>query len=175
MRGFLIVLALMMPAFSAQAADLGPLAPAAEGKVQCFQPNEVAKTCQSIGSYRISPTGEIENTATIMISTGPQVVMTTHAPAVIKAGKDCGVLKPAHLDAATFMVEGQPATASQTAALRTQMKGALRTPLGHEVCSAYAPNGAALMATSTFDGLARPDLDQKVMWVSPSEGYRVAP
>ena len=175
MRGFLIVLALSAPAFSASAADLGPLAPAAQGKVQCFRPNEVAKTCQSLGSYKISPSGEIENTATMMISTSPQVVMTTHAPAVIKAGKDCGVLKAEHIDASTFVVEGKPADAQQTAALRTQMKAALKNTLGHEVCSAYVPNGAALLATSTFDGFARPDLDQKVIWVSPSEGYKVAP
>jgi hypothetical protein len=175
MRGFLIVLALCAPPLSARAADLGPLAPAAEGKVQCYQPNEVAKTCQSIGSYRIGPGGEIENTASMMISTSPQVVMTTRAPAVIKAGKDCGVLKAEHIDASTFVVEGKPADAAQTAALRAQMKGALRSVIGHEVCSAYLPNGAALMATSTIDGMANPSLDQKVIWVSPAEGYKVAP
>jgi hypothetical protein len=175
MRGFLIVLALSGAAFSARAADLGPLAPAAEGKLQCFHPNEVAKTCQSIGSYKISPGGEIENTASMMISSSPQVVMTTHAPATIKAGKDCGVLKAEHIDASTFVVEGKPADAQQTAALRAQMKVALKGVIGHEVCSAYLPNGAALMASSTFDGLARPDLDQKMIWVSPADGYKVAP
>jgi hypothetical protein len=175
MRGLLIVLALFAPALPAYAADLGPLAPAAEGKVQCFQPNEVAKTCQSIGSYKIGPAGEIENTVSMMISTSPQVVMTTHAPAAVKAGKDCGVLKAEHVDASTFVVEGKPADAAQTGALRAQMKAALKGVLGHEVCSAFLPNGASLMASSSIDGVARPNLDQKVIWVSPSEGYRVAP
>lgn len=49
MRAFLVFAAF---GSSAQGASLGPLAPVAEGKVQCFEPNEVARTCQSIGDYR---------------------------------------------------------------------------------------------------------------------------
>jgi len=47
--------------------------------------------------------------------------------------------------------------------------------VGHETCVGYAPIGTALLATSTLDGVPRPDMDQKVIWVTKSEGYRVAP
>jgi hypothetical protein len=175
MRAFLILAAATALASPTLAGPLGPLGPAAEGKVQCFQPNEAARTCQSIGAYRFGPNGEIENIATMMILTGPVVIMTTRAPAHIKGDRDCGTLRPEHIDRSTFSFDGKPANAAQTAALRAQMKASLAATFGHEACSAYMPNGSALLATSTLDGAPRPALDQKMIWVSPSDGYRVAP
>jgi len=175
MRAFLVFAAFSALCAPASAASLGPLGPAAEGKVQCFQPNEVAKTCQSIGAYRFGPNGEIENVATMMIAAGPVIIMTTHAPTHIKGNQDCGILRAEHIDRSSFTVDGRAPNEAQAAALRARMKAALQSILGHEVCSAYVANGAALMATSTLDGVPRPALDQKMIWVAPSEGYRVGP
>jgi hypothetical protein len=175
MRAFLIFAAVSALGFPAKAEALGPVGPAAMGKVQCYQPNEVAKTCRSIGAYSFSPNGEIENIATMMIMTGPVVIMTTRAPAHIKGDRDCGTLRPEHIDRSTFIFDGRPANAAQTAALRAEMKASLAATFGHETCSAYVPNGQTLLATSTLDGVPQPAADQKMIWVAPADGWRVAP
>ncbi len=175
MRAVLAIAAVLGFAFTAQAAPLGPLAPAAEGKVQCFRPNMAARTCQSIGVYSFGPNGEIENIATMMILTGPVVIMTTRAPAHLRGDRDCGTLRREEIDRSTFTFDGRPANAAQTAALRAEMKASLAATLGHETCSAYVPNGEAFLVTSTVDGVAQPAMDQKMIWVSPADGYRVAP
>lgn len=111
----------------------------------------------------------------MMISTSPPIIMTTRAPAHIKANQDCGVLRPADIDGSSFRVDGRPADPAQTATLRARMKTQLTSMFGHEVCVSYLPNGQALLATSTVDGVPRPAFDQKMIWVLPSDGYRVAP
>jgi hypothetical protein len=173
MRLAIITAALTALAPAARAVDLGPLAPAAQGKVQCFSPNTAARTCQSIGAYRITPAGAIENEAIVMVSTSPLVVMTTVAPVQIKAGADCGVMLAKYLTSATFTVDGRPLDAAQTAKLRAAFTEAMRATLGHEICVSYRPQGEGVLATSTLDGTPRPEMDQKVLWVSPADGWRV--
>lgn len=175
MRAPLILAAASLAATPGHAADLGPLAPAAEGKVQCYRPNEVAKTCESIGAYRVTPDGQILNTAIVLISASPAIVMSTESAVSIKGGQDCGVTLPKHIDAATFEVEGRPADPALTQKLRAQLKARMTAFFGHETCVAYVPDGAAWLATSRIDGVAHPEMDLKVIWVSPADGYRVAP
>ena len=175
MRRFVALAAVSALGLPAVAAPPGPLAPAMEGKIQCFQPNPAAKTCRSIGAYSFGPHGEIENIATMMIMRGPVVIMPTRAPAHIKGDRDCGTLRPEHIDRSTFIFDGRPANAAQTAALRAEMKASLAATFGHETCSAYVPNGQTLLATSTLDGVPQPAADQKMIWVAPADGWRVAP
>ena len=165
--------ALCAAAPAAHAIDLGPLAPAADGKVQCYSPNAAAKSCQSIGAYQVDAKGVIQNDAVVMINSSPLLVMTTRSAVTLKGGADCGVLRPEHIAGATFTVEGRPADAGQTARLRGAMLGTMKPMLGHEICVYYRAQGDGVLATSTIDGKPQPQMDQHVMWVSPAEGWRV--
>jgi hypothetical protein len=173
MRIAVLSAALLAAAPGAHAVDLGPLAQAADGKVQCYAPNPVAKSCQSIGAYRITPAGAIENEAIVMVSSSPLVVMTTRSLVQIKGGADCGVMRQQDIATASFTVEGRPATPDRIAALRATMLGAMRPMLNHEICVFYRPQAEGLLATTAVDGRPRPDMDQKVLWVSPAEGWKV--
>jgi hypothetical protein len=42
------------------------------------------------------------------------------------------------------------------------------------VCTAYTANGDMLTGEVSLDGERKPDMDQKVLWVSPTD-YTVAP
>jgi hypothetical protein len=46
---------------------------------------------------------------------------------------------------------------------------------GKEICTRYEPAAGGLVAKEWIDGLYRADADQRVRWVSPSEGYSVSP
>src|SRR5262249_19678739 len=139
MRTLIFAAALAAAPAAANAVDLGPLAPAADGKVQCYSPNAAAKSCMSIGRYLVDAKGVIQNDAYVMISPSPFVIMATRTAVTIKAGGDCGVLRPEHIATASFTVEGRPADAAQTSKLRQAMLETMRPMLGHEICVFYRP------------------------------------
>jgi hypothetical protein len=166
---------LALAATPALAASLsGPLAPAAKGESQCFGPDLAARTCQSMSTYRLEK-GGISDVATILISKSPVIVMTTVAPVRIEGERVCGPIRAEDIAAASFTVDGRPADAEQTSALDGKLTDAMKDLFGHDICVAFTRNGDGFLATSTMDGVPRRDEGQKAIWVSPTDGYRVAP
>jgi hypothetical protein len=47
--------------------------------------------------------------------------------------------------------------------------------LGKEICTRYEADGSGLVAKVTIAGADSPAPDQPVKWVSPKDGYTVAP
>ena len=168
MIGFLIAAAVV----GASPAD--PIGPAKDGLVQCYAPDTARKTCRSIGAYAAQPDGRILNTAVVLISPSPLIIMQTASPVQIKAGAVCGQITQADLDHATFTYEGAPLDGDRAAPLRQALSSAMTPLFNHEVCTSYAADGEALSGQVSIDGQRKPDMDQKVVWVSPSE-YKVAP
>lgn len=152
-----------------------PISDAATGRLQCYQPDTARKTCQSLASYRIDKAGKIVNSTTVLLSPSAPVAMTTATEIKIRSGQVCGYVTPEGLAAATFAVGDEPATAKQTAILRERTSAAQRGVFGREVCTAYIADGNSIIAKTTLGGVAQPAWDQKVIWVSPGEGYKVAP
>lgn len=161
--------------FAASAAAVDPIAPALAGKVQCYQPDAARKTCNSMGAYRKDPTGTIQNTATILLRPEPLIVMRTTAPVVVKANAICGTITEGDLAAADFTIDGQPADAANAEALRNAIRPGYAAVLNREICTAYVPSGDEMAARISIGGKRMPALDQRVRWISPSEGYSVAP
>jgi hypothetical protein len=68
------------------------------------------------------------------------------------------------------MIDNKPATAEQTAGLVQSLETAEASILGKEICTAYVPDGDALLAKATVGGVAQPDV-QHVIWISDADGY----
>lgn len=151
-----------------------PLAPAASGQVQCYVPTD-HKTCASIATYTANGDGTFANGATVLLSKKPVVVMQTSTPVTIKAGAVCGAVTRDSIAHAALSVNGQAIPADKSAPILQQIAGSLGSVIDHEICTTYVPNGAGLVAKASMDGKAQPDQDQKVIWVSPADGYSVAP
>lgn len=158
------------------AADpAGPLAPAAEGKVQCFGYDRAHKTCQSMAAYSAGPGDTVLNTASLLIAREPPIVMTTVSPVTIEGQRVCGPVRPEDLAAATFTVSGAPAPPEAAQALAQGLNRAMKDMLGKRVCVIFEPDGAGFIAHATLDSLPQPDSDQHLIWVAPNDGYTVAP
>lgn len=157
----------------APAAD--PIAPAWMGQAQCYAPNADTKACASIGAYARDARGVIQNTAEVLLSAEPRIVMTTMAPVEIKGAAICGVIQQRDLDTATFTLNGAPADAATAEAIRRSIGPGYAPVLNREVCSIEAKVANGLVAQVTVDGARRPELDQPIRWVSPAEGYTVKP
>jgi hypothetical protein len=175
MRIWLAALILAAP-LAARAAPLpAPLAPAGSGKLQCFVPDMVKHTCQTLDAYARDASGAIQNTSTAVISADPPITMTTRAPVLVREGRVCSAVRDEDIAQATFTISGQPADARQTADLRTHMSQAIKPLIGHEVCTTYAQSGAAFVAHSTLDGAPQPDSSEAFIWLDPSSPWKVAP
>jgi hypothetical protein len=177
MKAFIFLAAVVASPLPAQAASLpDPIAPAANGQLQCYSPNTTRKTCNSLASYKPGANGAIDNLAVVLISKDPAVTMETVTPVNIKAGQVCGKIRSQDLDAAKFRVGGQLLDAKQAAPLREQMRRSYINIFDREICTAYINQDGILVAKATMEGVPMPaTTDQRVLWVSPGDGYKVSP
>lgn len=154
-----------------------PLAPAAQGKVQCYSPDPARKTCKSWATYEPAAGGGYNNTAYVLVSTNPAIVMKITSPVVVRNDQVCGPIRSSDFDTAEFQVMGRAMPPAETSQARSQMRGAMAAMIGKEVCTAYLATKTANMMTAraSYDGVPRPELDQTVAWVTLGEGFRVAP
>ena len=175
MRSLALVAALAVWSPAGVCAPPSPIARAAQGDVQCYDPDTARKTCQSIAAYKVLADGKIENTAIVLVGLTPVVVMQTSTLVAIKGDQICGPLKAEDIDKATFTIGGAPANAGQVVILRNQMKDSMADLLNATICTTYVPQGEILIARETVDGVSQPKLDQPVIWVTQAEAYKVAP
>lgn len=154
-------------------AQSEPLARARQGQVQCFEPDAANKTCAAIASYAFAADGTISNTSDVLIFPEPAIVMHITSPVTQRDGAVCGPIRQADIDTAQFSIDGQAASDENAQTIRGQMRDQLASMIGVEVCSRFVPDGNGFRAVATAGG--RPQPDQRVVWVSPSDGYRVAP
>ena len=162
-----------LPGQAAQTSD--PIAPAASGMLQCYVPNVAKHVCQSLAGYRKRPDGSYDNTATVMLSPSPLVIMQTVTTVTVDAGSVCGTIQEQDIDAAVISVNGQTLSDTDAAAVRSRIETGLALLLGKRICTTYVPDGAQLVAKATIDGEPQPAMDQKVIWVAPSDGFQVGP
>jgi hypothetical protein len=176
MRAFWLFAMIWAVCSAAHGASLdSPITPAAQGQLQCYTPDVARRTCRSLAAYKSKANGAIDNTAIVLISQSPSISMTTVSPVVIKANQVCGSIRSRDIDAARFTLDDRPADPAQTATLRQQMQSAMKGFFGHEICTTYVPADGSLLAKVTVDGASQPTMDQKVIWVSPTDGYKVSP
>ena len=174
MRLAAVAFAAALAAVSAQAQELlAPIAQAASGQLQCYQPNIAGKSCRSLAGYRMSVDG-IVNTATVMLSAKPLITMETVTQVEIKHGQVCGKIRAHDFETAKLFLDGSPVSAEIDGTLKKQVTAGLQSEFGHEICTAYSPDGDGFTAKGTDNGVPVPG-KQHVIWVSPSDGYKVAP
>ncbi len=169
----LAVLALLLAGPAEEFPD--PIAPAAQGKLQCHVPDRARHTCQSLAGYRPDGKGGFFNTADVLLAPEPLLTMRAVSTVVIRDGAICGKLSRESFEKAQFFADGGLLDAEKTAGLRTAiLEQSAAMMLDREICTRYTQSGDHLVAHVTLDG--KPDqATMDVIWVSPSEGYRVAP
>jgi len=151
-----------------------PIAPAAQGKLQCHVLDRARHTCQSLASYRPDGKGGFLNTADVLFAHNSPEVMRTVTPVMIRDHAICGRLSRESFEKAQFFVDGRLLDAEMTFELRAAVLEDSDAMLDHEICTRYTQSGDHLVAHATIDG--KPDeTTMEVIWVSPAEGYRVAP
>lgn len=152
-----------------------PLDQAEEGFVQCYQPDDEGKTCQSIASYTRNPDGSWTNTATILLSPTSPVTLETVSTVVIRGGAVCGVLSSQDFLRGRLRFAGQPVPEDIAAESLAELADGLAFMMNREICTTYVPGTDGLIARATIEGEAMQMPQQNVRWILPSDAYQVAP
>jgi hypothetical protein len=162
-------------ALSPANAYVGPLAPAGKGMAQCYVPDAVNKTCASMATYHLNADGSFTNKAMVLISKSPPAILEMNTSVQIKNGAVCGQIREENITSARLTVNGTDVPADQSAPVLARIASGMASVVGHEICTAYVQSGGQLVAKATMDGVPKPDQDQAMSWVSPADGYRIAP
>jgi hypothetical protein len=157
-----------------QVASAGPLDKARDGNLQCYGPNVARKTCNSLAGYTFE-NGKILNQAEVLVSPTPPLVMKTVTPIEIRGDAVCGPLRKQDIESAKIVVQGQILNEADAAPIKAQLESAFGARLGKEVCTTYRKQGDTLRTEVTLAGVSHPEFKETVIWVAPSEGYRVSP
>lgn len=155
--------------------DADPIKPAARGMLQCHQPDTVKRTCRSLAAYRLRKDGQFDNTAEVLLSPSPLVTMTTVTSISVASGMVCGVVRREDIAAAIVSIDGAALNEERAGPVRIKIADSMGSVINRRICTSYAPEGDVLIAKVTVDGVANPAFDQRVIWVAPGDGYRVAP
>lgn len=166
-------LAFGLPASAGPDDAPAPIEPTARGMMQCYSPDRVRKTCRSMASYRVNPDRGIENVARILLPTSPETVMEITSEVTIRSGRICGRVRASDLDNARITINGSELKPSLTDAYRAWARALFEDTLEREVCTAYVPDNGALLTRITVDEVPWNDARMRVIWVAPSDGYRV--
>lgn len=152
-----------------QAAD--PLAEARAGKLQCVTPIVETRKCLAMASYVVRPDGSFDTVVTLMVAPSPLIAMETRATGKVEGDQVCSIVRKSDYAAAKFTVDGKPASEATANAISSQVLGAVTALDGKKACSRDRTEGTLMVEEVTLDGVARPDMTQKFIWVKPGDGY----
>jgi hypothetical protein len=163
---------LLLAAGTPQAA-IDSLAAARAGKLQCSGPNVEKKTCMAFSSYKVASDNSFESTVTILISPNPLITMTVKSTGKFDGGGACGPIRKSDFEAGTFQMDGKPVDEALANTIRPQIVASVAPLDGKTGCAKEIADGATARVDVTVDGVARPEMTQRAIWVKPDEGYKI--
>lgn len=171
----MIALGLLLAIQPASGPAPDPLAPSREGQVQCFRPDHARKTCRSIAAYSPTGPGTYLARAMGMVDDSSGAMIEAQADVHIVSGAICHTYQAEDLTRARLTRAGSPLSAEEAAPIVARLAASVEWALGQEICTRLAPMASGLVAVSLEGGVAPDQVAQYVSWISPNDGYRVAP
>jgi hypothetical protein len=149
-------------------------APARNGQLACIVPDKVKKTCRSLSHYTFKDGKIIDTTETLLVEK-PLLTVETRSVGEIRGQNSCGTLRTADIEAATFLLRGNPASRRTADRGREAFMSVMANYLDREICTTYVRDGAAFRTVILVNGSEHRHLSQPMIWVGPSDGYEVKP
>jgi hypothetical protein len=171
----LIAIFISLAAVSPPSADSHPLAKADEGFVQCYEPNDLAKTCRSIAAYKNDGDGIWDNIAVVLLAPTQPITLETVTPVRVKNGAVCGYIRNDDILKGKLRISGQLIPDEKAASILGKVAVGMAPLMHKEICTEYVQRPNGLIAKARIEGGTPEIPDQGVKWVLPSDGYRVAP
>lgn len=168
----MIILPVLLAIAAQAGGDEDTLTPAREGLLRCTAPDPARKTCGTLTRFTVQPDGNFE--AEVTGTGGPAGIQVHYRmPGKLVGGAACFVHRTDTLSAATFTKPDAKLAKSLQDTLRRQLGDALAPLNGRQRCYRDRVENGVLISKTTLDGVAQPDLDRAVRWVSAGDGYKV--
>lgn len=160
--------------FAASVAE--QMAPAKQGMLQCQSPISSMKTCDSLSKVSQVGPDRYRFESEIMLDADGPVLATERNTTTVHGTKVCEPVRLAEINNWTFKVAGAPAGPAQVARFRAVLKQRLAPLSGQTLCTAIVPDEEGMYTVQAFMGGRRVEaLDYSMKWVSPNDGWKVAP
>jgi hypothetical protein len=156
-------------------ANEDPLAPAKAGKLWCYEPDSENRTCRSFSRFEWDAAGSIWEEDELTLSANPLVTMKVRAISTHEGVAICQVIVEETFQKAMFMVDGKPATADEDMAFREQYGSRYAPFYGKKFCLEISPYESIFITQVAIDGTPYPSATSRLKWISPDEGYVLAP
>lgn len=166
-------LLLLLTAGHAAAPSADPLAQARAGKQQCITPDVAKKTCLALVSYSVGPDGSFDSVVTLLVAPSPLITMETRSTGKVEGDAVCSIIRKSDFAASKFMIDGNPADEATANAIGAQVLSTVEGLDGKKGCSRDRAEGDVIVEEVTLDGVARPEMTQRFIWVKPEEGYKL--
>lgn len=162
-----------MVAVAAAGVDTSPLAKSDDGFVQCYEPDDTARTCQSIAVYKRSGAGTWDNVAIVVIDPGHALSLETVTPVSVKNNAVCGYIRPDDVLRGKVRLSGVVLPDDKAAPFLAKIAAAMAPMMNKEICTTYLQAQGSLVAKASIEGSTVMAPDQRVRWILPSDGYTV--
>lgn len=154
---------------------INPADAIARGQIQCTTPDQVARTCHTMARITKTANGGYIDKVTTLLSRDKSVTLESDAEVRVADNMICMLFKADRYAHAIIRVDGKAITGAQADALIGDVSKSAESLTGHVICSRYVQNGSLIINQRAMDGTYQPQLDQIMIWVDASAGYRVAP
>ena len=165
----------MLSAGASAAQNNQPLAMADQGYVQCYEPDDQAKICQSIAAYKKTGEDRWDNTALVLLSPTKPITLETVTQVLVKNGAVCGYVRADDMLKGTLLFAGQPLPSEKAAAVLPKIVEGMAALFDKEICTRYEQGPDGLVAKATISGGKQEIPSQRIRWIRPTDGYTVAP
>lgn len=165
----LLLLATAAPAPLPAAPDL--LDPARAGKIRCIGPDSRLRTCATMVRYTVHEDGRFDAAVTGVVSTEPTILIEYQTSGQIEDGAACSTVRPIDFRSGKLTKDGAGLAPAIETSVRQRLMLALQPLAGRKRCYRDRPDGDGIISDVIVDGQVRADMNQRVLWVSPEEGW----
>jgi hypothetical protein len=173
--GFLLAATLKADRAIADDPARDPLAPAASGMVQCYDPDTAGHTCRLIAAYRPAIDGSWIKIATLLPDPTQHMTVVIESPVAVRDGAVCGTFRRDQVLTAKLFYFDRPIPADRALPVLAQIADALSGAFDREICTRFLTAGGVLVARPAFTGTPLVLADQRVIWVRNDAGFHVEP
>lgn len=152
-----------------------PLEPAERGLIECTKPNEGRKTCRAMAVYKPLGGGRYRDTTVMLVANEGPALLEIEQAATVRDGTVCWRPTSATFTRGKLIVAGRRIDSRRAAPVLAAASKSVAGILNKELCSRYSSSFGDLTAKAFIDGVPRPELDSRIKWVGPDDGYTVAP
>jgi hypothetical protein len=165
----LLPILLLLAGAPVQEAD--PLAPARQGKIRCVQPDTRARTCATMVRYSVRDDGRFDAVVTGVVASEPLILLEYRSAGQVEDGAVCAVVRPIEFSAGRLSKDGAPLSPAVESNVRSRLMLALQPLAGHKRCFRDKTDAEGVLSDVMIDGSVRGEMRQRVLWVSPEDGY----